>query len=106
LFRSSGTGPVRKEFRTLSAWSRLVHSSKVQDVSETLSFGLEVGAGGTVEVFGLQVEAQPGASMYKKTASRGGVYAKAFFQDDALTLTSEGVGEHSGIVRVRARVQG
>jgi len=106
LFRSSGAGLVRKEFRTLSAWSRLVYSAKVQDASETVSFGLEVGAGRTVEVFGLQVEAQPAASMYKKTASRGGVYAETFFQDDVLTLTSEGVGEHSGTVRVRARVQG
>ncbi|MBM3745341.1 MAG: hypothetical protein FJW34_06050 [Acidobacteria bacterium] len=106
LFRSSGAGTVRKEFRTLRAWSRLVHSSKIQDASETVSFGLEVNAGQTAEVFGLQVEAQPGASMYKKTASRGGVYAEAFFQDDVLTLTSEGAGENSGIVRVRARVQG
>jgi len=106
LFRSSETGTERKEFRTLSAWSRLVHSTKIPDASETVSFGLEVGAGRTVEVLGLQVEAQPGASMYKKTASRGGVYAEAFFQDDSLTLTSEGVGEHGGIVRVRARVQG
>lgn len=106
LLRSSASGPVKKNFRTWGAWSRLVYATKVEDPSETVSFGLELGAGQTVEVFGFQVEAQRGASKYKKTFSRAGVYEEAFFQDDVLNLTSEGPGEHSGVVRVRAKVAG
>jgi len=102
LLRSSGSGPVKKQYKTWGAWSRLVYSTKIEDPSETVSFGLELGAGGTVEVFGFQVEAQRGASQYKRTASRGGVYVEAHFQDDVLNLTSEGPGEHSGVVRIRA----
>jgi len=104
LWRSSAAGPVKKHFRTWSAWSRLVFSTKTEDASETVSFGLELGAGGTVEVFGFQAEPQRGASKYKKTSSRAGIYAEAFFQDDALHLTSEGPGEHSGKVRLGARL--
>lgn len=106
LLRSSEAGPAKKQFKTWGAWSRLVYSTKLEDASETVSFGVELGAGRTVEVFGFQVEAQRGASQYKKTTSRGGVYTEAYFLEDALQLTSEGPGEHSGVVRVRARVQG
>ena len=106
LLRSSGQGPVKKQFKTWGAWSRLVYSSKIEDTSETVSFGLELGAGQMVEVFGFQVDGQRGASKYRKTASRGGVYQEAFFQDDVLGLTSEGPGEHSGVVRIRARTAG
>ena len=106
LVRSSTAGPVRKQFKVWSAWSRLVFSTKIEDASETVSFGLELEAGRTVEVFGFQVEPQRGATKYKKTSSRAGVYGEAFFQGDALNLTSEGPGEHSGVVRVRARVAG
>jgi len=106
LMRSSAAGPVKKQFRTWEVWSRLVFSTKVEDASETVSFGLELGAGRTVEVFGFQVEPQRGASKYKKTSSRAGVYPEAFFQDDALNLTSQGPGEHGGVVRVSARVAG
>lgn len=106
LLRSSGQGPLKKQFKTWGAWSRLVHSTKENDPSETVSFGLELAAGQTVEVFGLQVEAQRGASQYKRTASRGGVYREAYFRDDSLDLTSEGPGEHSGVVQIRAGLQG
>ncbi len=103
LLRSSGSGPIKKQCKTWGAWSQLVYSTKLEDTSETVSFGLELDAGRTVEVFGFQVEAQRGTSRYKKTTSRGGVYPEAYFEEDALQLTSEGPGEHSGVVRIRAR---
>ncbi len=106
LLRTSGQGPVKKQFKTWGAWSRLVYSTKVSDASEAVSFGLELAAGRAVEVFGFQLEAQRGASKYKKTASRGGVYQEACFQDDVLNLTSEGPGEHSGVVRIRTGLAG
>jgi hypothetical protein len=106
LWRTSAAGLVKKQFKTWGAWNRLAYSTKVSDTSETVSFGLELGAAGVVEVFGLQLEAQRGASKYKKTASRGGVWREAYFQDDALRLTSAGPGEHSGVVRIRAGQQG
>lgn len=103
LFRSSGAGPTKKAFKPWGAWSRLVYSTKLEDASETVSFGLELEPGCAVEVFGFQVEAQRGASMYRKTASRGGVYPEAYLMEDTLRLTSEGPGEHSGVVKIRAR---
>lgn len=100
LFRST----AKKRFPTGPAWRRIIHPTKLEETGETVSFGLELGAGCSVEVFGFQVEGQPGASKYKKTTSRSGVYAEAFFADDVLSVTTTGPGQHGGVVRIRARV--
>jgi len=99
---SAGTGD-RRTFTIGPSWKRLVISSKLDSSSETATFGLELPNGRTVDVFGLQVEAQPGASQYKRNAGRGGVYTEARFMDDSLTVTSLGVNRHSCRVRVTAR---
>jgi hypothetical protein len=46
-------------------------------------------------VFGMQVEAQPAASLYKQTAETGGVYPNARFRDDVMTITTIGPNRHS-----------
>jgi len=98
----SGTGD-RRTFTIGPSWKRLVISSKLDSSSETATFGLELPNGRTMDVFGLQVEAQPGASQYKTNAGRGGVYTEARFIDDSLTVTSQGLNRHSCRVRVTAR---
>lgn len=83
-----------------SMWRRLVFSGKAESTEEFAWFGLEVGAGASVDAFGLQVEAQIGASGYKKTTSSSGVYAGARLRDDALALTAQGPGRHSCLINV------
>src|SRR2546426_2481782 len=48
-------------------------------------FGIEIGAGHSVDLFGIQAEAQPGASGNKKTFSKCGVYAQARFRSEEHT---------------------
>jgi len=55
-----------------------------------------------VELFGFQVEAQVGASKYRKTTEGNGVYASAWFLDDTLTRTTNGVEDNSCTLRIRA----
>jgi hypothetical protein len=62
---------------------------------DSISFGIALGPGTTVDVFGMQVEAQPGASLYKRTAEAGGVYPNARFRDDVMTITTIGPNRHS-----------
>ena len=53
-----------------------------------MTFGIEIGAGHSVDLFGIQAEAQAGASGYKTTLSQGGLYASARFMDDDLAVTT------------------
>jgi hypothetical protein len=53
---------------------------------------IELAAGQTIQVWGLQFEAQPYASQYKPSAAAGGIYPETYFATDELTMTSTGVG--------------
>jgi hypothetical protein len=99
---SEGAGD-RRTYTVGPSWQRIVASSKLASSNETATFGLELPAGRTVDVFGMQVEGQTGASRYKITAARGGVYEQARFLDDNLAVTAQGVNRHSCRVRVVAR---
>jgi hypothetical protein len=85
------------------SWKRIVTSTRLTSLNETATFGLELPAGRSVDVFGLQVEAQAGASQYKATTARGGVYEQARFMDDSLAVVAQDVNRHSCRVRVVAR---
>jgi len=80
-----------------------VLSGKFGGSEESITFGIELGAGGSADLFGMQVEAQAGASGYKKTLSAGGVYPAARFLDDNLAVTADGPGQHSCKVRIHSR---
>jgi len=94
---------VRESFALGTQWRRCVSSVSPGGAGETVSFGVEVPSLASVEVFGLQVDAAPGASEYKKTASRGGVYAKARFAEDSLAITTDGPQRHNLVARVISR---
>jgi len=61
---------------------------------------IEIPAGATVDVFGPQLEAQTSASAYKPSGSQAGVYTAARFDQDVLADRAEGVGSHSGVIRI------
>ena len=76
-------------------WTRLTSAGQLQDTADSISFGIALDPGATVDIFGIQVEAQTAASLYKQTAETGGVYPNARFRDDALTITTVGPSRHS-----------
>jgi hypothetical protein len=98
LIRSSQS--ARRD--TDSQWRRLLFASTSAGNQDTVAFGFEIAPGASVEVFGMQVEAQIGASLYKRTTSRAGVYANARFRDDALAITTVGPGRHHCLVAIRS----
>jgi hypothetical protein len=75
-------------------WSRISFTATGDAEASSISFGLELPAGASVEVFGIQVEAQTAASGYKAT-TRGGIYANARLGDDILSITAMGENRHS-----------
>jgi hypothetical protein len=75
-------------------WTRPISAGQLQDTADSITFGIALDPGATVDVFGIQAEAQIAASMYKQTAETGGVYPNARFRDDTLTFTTVGPSRH------------
>ena len=80
-------------------WSRIALTASGDALAESIAFGLELQAGVSADVFGMQVEPQGGASLYKATIT-GGVYEDARFRDDVLSITTTGVNRHSATVNI------
>jgi hypothetical protein len=80
-------------------WSRITVTASGDASAESIAFGVELPAGGSADVFGMQVEPQAGASLYKATTT-GGVYENARFRDDVLSITTTGVNCHSATVDI------
>jgi hypothetical protein len=57
-------------------------------------------AGGSIVIFGMQAEAQWGASDYKQTGTVGGVYASARFGADKLTVTAQGTDVYDAVIQI------
>jgi hypothetical protein len=81
-------------------WRRYVSTGNLGVGSERMAFGIELPPGATVYVFGLQVEAQPSPSSYKRTREKGGIYPDARFAQDTFTVVTEAPNQHSVSVRV------
>jgi len=81
-------------------WKRVGVAGRFDSNEESVQFGIELGPGTELDVFGFQAEAQPSASGYKRTLASGGVYSKARFADDFLEMTALGPQSHATQVRV------
>src|ERR1017187_678407 len=94
LTRSSSSATHTRLFPLGAGWTRCVLSGALNATDESLQFALELPAGASVDVFGIQVEAQPSASAYKRTTARNGVYSNARFDTDILDLIDDGPDQH------------
>jgi hypothetical protein len=102
LFAGAPGSTAEREYAIGPKWKRLEHSVKLGSSAETVEFGAALAAGTALDLFGFQVEAQAGASKYRKTTGRGGVYAGASFVEDELVRTAEGVDNSRVTLRIRA----
>jgi hypothetical protein len=103
LIRSTDTQTQSANFNVGAEWKRVLLSGKFTGTEESVTFGIEVGSGHSVDLFGIQGEAQPSASGYKATLSRSGLYPSARFMDDDLSVTTVGPNQHSCRIRIHAR---
>jgi hypothetical protein len=67
-------------------------------------FSIAVAEGQTIDVWGLQVEAQPYPSVYRQTSAAGGIYAETYFENDELKITSTSPGLSSCEIGLMSRV--
>jgi len=90
-----------KSFAAGTQWNRVYFSSNPgQAGATTVTFGAQIPAGGSMELFGMQAEAQLGPSDYKMTSAAGGVYAKARFGSDQITVTAQGTDVFDAAIHI------
>jgi hypothetical protein len=65
-----------------------------------VAFGLAIAPGVTVQVCGLQVEAQPAAGVYKSTTATSGVFTSSRFDQDSMNVTATDAGLFACTVRI------
>jgi hypothetical protein len=80
-------------------WQRFACTGTSAPTGSALTFGIELGPGAVVDVYGLQVESQDSPSLYKASTT-GGCYENARLRDDTLSLTTTDVNHHSATVNI------
>lgn len=92
-------GTARGDRSLGAAWNRITFSGQGDGTAQSVEFGIELPAGGSMEIFGFQVEPQSSASVYK-SSTQGGVYQNAYFRDDVLSFTATDVNRHSATINI------
>ncbi len=103
LVRSSPTNTQMRVFTTGPGWTRCAVSGALNATESTVAFALQLPAGASVDLFGIQVEAQPGASAYKASGAHNGVYSHARFDHDMLRSVCDGPDQNRLDIRIVAR---
>jgi hypothetical protein len=92
----TATGQVSlRAVTTTASWTRVTASGSLSVQQDQVGFGVQLPAGVQVDAFGAQVEAQPGAGLYKQTIDLGGVYSNTRFSSDLLSVTATAPNQHS-----------
>jgi hypothetical protein len=78
-----------------SDWRRLQLSGAVGGSATSGTCSISLPPGAVVDVYGLQVEAQPQPSDYKQTYANCGVYPATRFSEDSLTTTAVAVNNYA-----------
>ena len=103
LVRRSGSVTQSVFVRGNGNWTRVSLSGATSGGPEPNQFGVAVPAGGTVEIFGAQLEAQPAPSSYKPTSATGGLFLAARFDTDELQPTMTATNKIKVAVPIVAR---
>jgi hypothetical protein len=97
---STSGGSATKSITLGTQWTRVSLSANLGQSTNSVTFGVQVSAGGAINIFGMQVEAQLGASDYKQTGTIGGVYPNARFGADTITVTAQGTDVNDAVIRI------
>lgn len=100
LLRSTASGTQSTVVQVSQDWKRSSSTGALTGNDETIAFALELEPGATVEIFGLQAEAQTAASAPMATTVTGGVYAHARFDHDDLSVVAQSTESSDAMIRI------
>lgn len=83
-------------------WKRFNFTINLAQATDSVTFGVRLDPGASVDLFGMQVDAQIGPSDYKRTGVGGGVYPRARFSTDSVTMKAQGTDIYDAVVRIVA----
>ncbi len=97
---STTGGGASQSFALNGTWQHISVSANPGQTTTSVTFGAQLAAGASIDLFGMQVEAQLAASDYKMTETQGGVYANARFGQDRLTVTAQGTDVYDAVIQI------
>jgi hypothetical protein len=97
---STSGGSATKTFTPGTQWARVSMAANLAQATSSVTFAAQMIGGGSIVIFGMQVEAQWGPSDYKQTGATGGVYANARFGEDKITVTAQGTDVYDAVIRI------
>jgi hypothetical protein len=100
LMISTTGGSAVNSFALTGTWTRISVAGNLAQSTTSVTFAAQLAAGASVDLFGMQVEAQLAASDYKVTETQGGVYAKARFAQDQLVVTAQGMDVYDAVILI------
>ena len=96
MVRTDGSTTTTDPVSPGGVWSRFsLGSTYASSISTSCDFSLVVPSGTTVDVFGMQVEAQPSAGLYVVSTSETAVYPNSRFDSNELKVTGTGPNQSS-----------
>ena len=93
-------GSASQAFVLTAAWQRISYATNLGTNATSVTFGVELGVGASVDLFAMQVEAQLAPSDYKLTTTQGGVYPNARFGADTFTVTAQGTDVYDAVIPI------
>ncbi len=99
LVATTTGGNATGVFALSSQWKRFSLNVDLGQNTSSVTFAAQLDVSASVDLFGMQVEAQPGMSDYKKTGA-GGVYANARFAEGRLTVRAQATDVYDMVIRV------
>jgi hypothetical protein len=97
---STTGGSSTKTFVLGTQWSRISLAANLGQIASSVTFAAQLAAGGSIQMFGMQAEAQLGTSDYKQTGITGGVYSNARFGTDKLMVTAQGTDVYDAVIQI------
>jgi hypothetical protein len=103
LFRQTADASDNRSYTAEATWNRISLSGSLSTAANSITVGITVPAGKSVDVYGFQLEPQPAASPYKPSFSAGGVYSNAHFSQDAFAVTTTGPDRNQCTLTISTR---
>ena len=100
LIASTTGGGAARTFALGTSWQRISMAANLGQATTSVTFGAQLDPGASVDLYGMQVEAQLAASDYKMTGTQGGVYSTARFAEDALTVKAQSTDVFDAVIRM------
>jgi hypothetical protein len=95
---------VSQTFSISNTWLRVSLATTTSDAAQTSNFGVTIPVGAQIDIFGMQVEAQPTPSTYIQTLDQSGVYAATRFDSDSLAFTADNPNSNSCEISLYSRL--